>query len=1331
MSNILKTLVNNAKLEATHAVKNKIASFKADHDTSGGRYVNNHKFIDKNKAGVRRTDSRLRDVYNQKDQEAVNVNYSGKPTTFNYIVATVIALFGLFAYFALFPKLGHMIFFDTFFYKFTGPLTFGHVFKGLCFGGICFGITLGYFYIINEQNAAGHNAAKQMKANDYNDSHIAVPEELAMNHDIVPDTKVHFDTDVTAVLSHVMLRNTVQVHGKDGNVHFDNDFSEKMFDIAGLPNNNQVRKLLDPAKLLYNPNHKHGKLDEATVLDLINHHWYVPEYEDPDSQDPAGGYIVSTAPENTIVVAQTRGGKGQKYINIIIDIWSRQKKLPNIIMTDLKMELLKMNLKMLNIRGYNVKSLNLMNADKTDAINFILYAAEAGTQGDVTRMESLVQQISDIFFGNDSKSGQDPFWNNSASAAFKRTIYFLIDYYYEAVRRLQENPTLSQAEINQKTDELWGKCTLYNAYKFMIDASSKTYPQEKYKDIYTDSDGDFPDSDPEATSKSGMTIYADATEALPKNPIRDKIANQDKLIRSVAQSEKTLANIYGICLTGMVFFTDDSIIKLTSARPSENLDLDGFSFPRRFGLRFDKYQIKKRGYNNAQFVWQAFHDVAMTKPYLKEYNGKQVLDKDYFYEGGIDSFGWIKGLFKGKFTDDVTYIKVSAYDATSYVSHVPDDKGRIKDSSNFKLDDYNFAFTKSYRRSFSGKTFLINPLTGLREVQNGILEEYNYNPIIKQANKTRATFPREEYSLIIDHDSKVTRHYPIIKDMSVHYADKPIAFSLVAPPTTASYNKILLITVDLIASQQQVISEQWTPNQKPYVPTKYLFDEFGNMQSGGKGVPNIEEKLSAGLGSEQQFTLILQSMKQLEAVYGNNVGQILSANVTSYVFLKSKDQELIKFLMAMNGKTHRIILNNESFSRPVSGYHMLGLGGKNSQESHPQITETRTKQEQDIISMNDYLNLVDDPADGNAIVSRGGDPIWSQGYTIMPMSFALLANRTGGEGEEYTNTYLPTLANTIEFNPLANIPDTTKMIARRIKEASIARQVMAEYKKVNNLTDMDIQQIDAETYANTIMRGIYANIQYNDKHPHVEPIDPFNIENDYKRDEQSSSYAHDQQVQESDKAINDLNDTYMSLDSIVDKVDTQLSENNNTEDSIDQDAKKLSESATSNTNLNFDETKLEEMNKLLNRKCFANNQLSVGSFVQIANLDKNSKLKPYTKKNTRIINKQEDLLLSSYNSNIDAFKALKSYVVGKALDNQGGKGNQNLYHYDKNDNPVLFIKDNSDNDGKTANETDRYEITDDFIYFLINKPTWSTTYDVPKNFDIGIANLIRQNENSR
>ena len=64
------------------------------------------------------------------------------------------------------------------------------------------------------------------------------------------------------------------------------------------------------------------------------------------------------------------------------------------------------------------------------------------------------------------------------------------------------------------------------------------------------------------------------------------------------------------------------------------------------------------------------------------------------------------------------------------------------------------------------------------------------------------------------------------------------------------------------------------------------------------------------------------------------------------------------------------------------------------------------------------------------------------------MSFALLANRTGGEGEEYTNTYLPTLANTIEFNPLANIPDTTKMIARRIKEASIARQVLLNTKKL-------------------------------------------------------------------------------------------------------------------------------------------------------------------------------------------------------------------------------------------------------------------------------------------
>ena len=42
-----------------------------------------------------------------------------------------------------------------------------------------------------------------------------------------------------------------------------------------------------------------------------------------------------------------------------------------------------------------------------------------------------------------------------------------------------------------------------------------------------------------------------------------------------------------------------------------------------------------------------------------------------------------------------------------------------------------------------------------------------------------------------------------------------------------------------------------------------MLDELGNLQSEGHGIANFQTMLSIGLGQEQQFTLILQTLQQL------------------------------------------------------------------------------------------------------------------------------------------------------------------------------------------------------------------------------------------------------------------------------------------------------------------------------------------------------------------------------------------------------------------------------------------------------------------------------------
>lgn len=271
------------------------------------------------------------------------------------------------------------------------------------------------------------------------------------------------------------------------------------------------------------------------------------------------------------MLAITRAGKGQTVIEPTIDMWTRELQPNNMVINDPKGELLVKNYVKATVRGFQVVQFNLINAMKTDIYNPLGLAADAAREGDFTKCALYVENIADVFFPLDG--GEDPVWPNAANNAFKRAAYGLIDYYLEEEKELRlfaERTNMEQKIMEAQIDEMWGKVTLYNCYQLFVQLTSKklTNPAVEFSkdtkagkyDKISDDEYNEKLSEVEARSKLWedkpqvdlLTLYFNATEALPKNSMRTLVANANNALRAMAGAEKMMASVYGIAITAMV-----------------------------------------------------------------------------------------------------------------------------------------------------------------------------------------------------------------------------------------------------------------------------------------------------------------------------------------------------------------------------------------------------------------------------------------------------------------------------------------------------------------------------------------------------------------------------------------------------------------------------------------------------------------------------------------------------------------------------------------------------------------------------------------------------------
>lgn len=252
-------------------------------------------------------------------------------------------------------------------------------------------------------------------------------------------------------------------------------------------------------------------------------------------------------------------------------MWLRELKPNNMVINDPKGELLVKNYVKATVRGFQVVQFNLINAMKTDIYNPLCLAANAAREGDFTKCALYVENIADVFFPLDG--AEDPVWPNAANNAFQRAAYGLIDYYLEEEKELRlfaERTNMEPKILESKVDEMWGKVTLYNCYQLFVQLTSKKLKnpavefskKAKAGEFDKLSDEEYYEKLQEVEAQSVLwedkpeadllTLFFNATDALPNNSMRTLVANRNNALRAMAGAEKMMASVYGIAITAMV-----------------------------------------------------------------------------------------------------------------------------------------------------------------------------------------------------------------------------------------------------------------------------------------------------------------------------------------------------------------------------------------------------------------------------------------------------------------------------------------------------------------------------------------------------------------------------------------------------------------------------------------------------------------------------------------------------------------------------------------------------------------------------------------------------------
>lgn len=230
---------------------------------------------------------------------------------------------------------------------------------------------------------------------------------------------------------------------------------------------------------------------------------------------------------NSLLLGITRSGKGEIFVLPMIDIYSRSRLKPSIIISDTKGELTRLSYKMLVERGYDVKVINLLDLNNTNCYNPLQLIIDAYKNDELGEAQLLCKSFTFSLYHN--PKSKEPMWENSAMSLVNGLILALCE---KCLTKNKDLVGLSEEELMKiKAEEQ--KVTLYTVATLLSDLGSENTPAGNALDLYF--------------------------SALPKESIAKK-----QYATSKFSEGKTRASIFTVAMDKLQVFTLEKVAKFTS-----------------------------------------------------------------------------------------------------------------------------------------------------------------------------------------------------------------------------------------------------------------------------------------------------------------------------------------------------------------------------------------------------------------------------------------------------------------------------------------------------------------------------------------------------------------------------------------------------------------------------------------------------------------------------------------------------------------------------------------------------------------------------------------------
>lgn len=886
-----------------------------------------------------------------------------------------------------------------------------------------------------------------------NEAFLRQIDHLVSDFRVAPDAGLGYDGTVMVLASHIMMKNDgikkimMPVYDKtvDGFVKkdingdvvkekvpmFDHDFGEMLYDMSDVPA--EYQKWYSGLDYDYNPliprreggdgkrrvggfQRKNDPYD--TLADFINANFHPLDW---NTQRPAGVYFYDDAPVNVILIAITRGGKGQTYIEVIFDLWIRADNPWNIFTTDPKMELLRKFYYPATKAGFEVVQFNLMVPNLSNVFNPLINALQEFRRNDVTKAVGMIDAIVAMLFPDNGE-----IWNPAAGNMLRRIVYLLFDYLIEQekyVRYVGYRDNIPQEIVDEQVEDIYSKISMYSVYVLLGELAAKVSTDLNFINV----DPTLPPED----KKDLLTLVFEAMSMLPRNELRVKSITANNAIKQISGAEQTVASIYATLLTGLSVYDDPTTIALMSGGLSDSFDVSGVGFPRRIGVRFDKNYVSRYGFANANTTWTAYEDAEFTKPMDVE---------KYGHIENVSMAGWSWLHIVGKYPNRTTYLTLDV------------------STSGTRVARFYFRFIKGYRKR-GQVAYVRDEITNDLIVKDGVLIEMQ-----KEGDHFVdgvSQFEDTKYDALTK--SFVQQQSPVIDMTQVFYSERPKFMFAVVPPHLQHYQKHVLTIFSQLVNEFYDLAYTTKSAGKPIVGLHVMLEELGNIRDGERGIANLDTITSIALGQDLQLTFVLQAYQQLRDIYGEAVEAVIRANSAYTVFLKSNDKELIEDLIYNSGIRHEVRVNGKNVTRRPSDVITPGEAG---------IGYNINNEETSTIKVNDLLFLPGKNPGNGAVFSQTGMPIVNKLDTITPMAAGLHGRLPQPVAGKYTKSTLPTTANRFRGSDSLATIDGEALVKARVAHAKIAQTIKEDALLAANKAGIKLDEYSAEL-SEYIMNAVY------------------------------------------------------------------------------------------------------------------------------------------------------------------------------------------------------------------------------------------------------------------